>query len=73
MIDPSFEGVSRLFVLSLENGNDRTGHTGYYLPKVEINDYNVKIDGRNFFDQPIHDKIKTYENIRKISTGQGHD
>ena len=46
-------------MLSLENGNDRTGHTGCYLPKVEINDHNVKIDGRNFFDQPIHDEIKT--------------
>ena len=29
------------------------------------------IDGRNFFDQPIKSMIKTYENIRKIATGQG--
>ena len=36
-------------------------------------DYNVKIDGRNFFDQPISDDIKTYENIRKIAAGQGDD
>ena len=31
------------------------------------------IDGRNFFDQPINSDLKTYENIRKIATGQGDD
>ena len=31
------------------------------------------IDGKNFFDQPINSKRKTYENIRKIATGQGDD
>ena len=46
-------------------------HHTYYLPKVEIKDYNVMIDGRNVFDQPINSMIKTYENIRKIATVQG--
>ena len=46
---------------------------GYYLPNVEIKDYNVMIDGKNFFDQPITNNLKTYDNIRKIATGQGHD
>ena len=36
-------------------------------------DYNVMIDGKNFFDQPINSDLKTYENIRKIVTGQGDD
>ena len=45
----------------------------YYLPKVEIKDYNVMIDGKNVFDQPINSMIKTYENIRKIAAGQGDD
>ena len=31
------------------------------------------IDGKNFFDQPINNNIKTYENIRKIATGKGDD
>ena len=31
------------------------------------------IDGKYFFDQPVNSKIKTYENIRKIATGQGGD
>ena len=51
----------------------KTPHSTYYLPKVEIKDYNVMIDGRNFFDQPINNMSKTYENIRKIATGKGDD
>ena len=54
LINPSFQGVSRLFVLVFENENDRTSHSTYYLPKVELKDYNVMVDGRNFFDQPIN-------------------
>ena len=61
LINPSVQGVNRLFVLSFENENDRTSHSTYYLPKVEIKDYNVMIDGRNFFDQPINSMNKTYE------------
>ena len=48
-------------------------HTGYYLPKVEIKDYNVMIDGKNFFDQPIKIDMRTYDTIRKIATGQADD
>ena len=45
----------------------------YYLPKVEIKDYHVMIDGKTFFDQPINSMIRTYENIGKIATGKGDD
>ena len=44
-----------------------------YFPNVEIKDYNVMIDGKNFFDQPVKNNKGTYENIRKIATGQGDD
>ena len=71
--NPRFQKVNILFVLSFENENDRTSHSTYYLLKVEIKDYNVMIDGRNFFDQPINSMSKTYENIRKIATGKGDD
>ena len=57
--------------MSYENENDITAHKWNYLPKVEIKDYNVKIDGNKFFDQPINKNIKTYEKIKKIGTGQG--
>ena len=49
LVDPSFQGINRLFVLSFENEDDRTSHSTYYLPKVEIKDYNVMIDGKNVF------------------------
>ena len=63
LINPSFQGVNRLFVLSFENENDRTSHSTYYLPKVEIKNYNVMIDGKFFFDQTINSMTKTYKNI----------
>ena len=59
--------------MSFKNKNGRTSHSEYYLPNVEIKDYNVKIDGRSLFDKPINNNIKTYENSRKIATGQGDD
>ena len=61
LVDLSFQRVNRLFVLSFENEHDRTSHSEYYLPKVEIKDYNVKIDGKNFFDQPISNDAKTWK------------
>ena len=51
----------------------RTSKRRYYIPNVEIKDYNVMIDGKNFFDQPIKNDKVTYENIRKNATGQGDD
>ena len=51
LINLSFQGINRLFVLLFENNGGRRGsYTRYYLPLVEIKDYNVVIDGQNFFD-----------------------
>ena len=73
LVEPSFQGVNMLFVLAFENDDDRTSSDEYYLPTVEIKDYNIMINGENFFDQPIKNNKVTYENIRKIATGQGDD
>ena len=73
LVEPSFQGVNRLFVLAFENDNHRTSDDRYYLPTVEIKDYNIMINGENIFDQPIKNNKVTYENIRKIATGQGDD
>ena len=73
LVEPSFQGVKRLFVLAFENDDDRTSDDEYYLPTVEIKDYNIMINGENFFDQPIKNNKVTYDNIRKIATGQGDD
>ena len=62
LVEPCFQGVNRLFVLTSEDDAQRTRNKRYYLPKVEIKDYNVMIDGKYFFDQPM--KIyETYEHI----------
>ena len=71
LIEPSFQGVNRLFVLAFEDDAQRISRKRHYIPHAEIKDYNVMIDGKNFFDQPINNMIKTYENIRKITIGQG--
>ena len=70
LIEPSFLGVNRLFVLAFEhdNNNDRRiSSKRYYIPKVEIKDYNVMTDGKTFFDKPAKNDKVTYENIRKIT------
>ena len=71
LIDPSFQGVNRLFVLAFKNEAQRKVH--YYLPNVEIKNYNVMINGENVFDQPIKDNKVTYENIIKVATGKEDD
>ena len=73
LVEPSFQGVNRLFVLAFENDDNRTSDDEYYLPTIEIKDYNIVINGENFFDQPIKNNKITYDNIRKIATGQGDD
>ena len=73
LIEPSFQGVNRLFVLAFENDDQRTSNKRYYIPNVEIKDYNVMIDGKNFFDQPVKNDKVIYENIRKITEGQRVD
>ena len=78
LLDSSCQGVNRLFVLTYDNtaGNNQVSvdsYKKYFLPRIKINNYNIEIDGRNFYDQPINDSIKQYDEIRKISTGKGHD
>ena len=87
-LDASFQGVRRLFVLAfnnttvnvpnnpINNTNNRVlrnSHTKYFLPRVNITNYNVLIDGKNIYYQPINDLVKQYDEIRKTATGQGDD
>ena len=56
LIDPTFRNINRLFVLSFKNGNDdpaRDSFDEYYMPLVEIKDFNALIDNTPFFDQPV--------------------
>ena len=72
----SFQGVNKLFVFPYASGNNVTDenlYKKYFLPRNEIKNYNIKIDGRNFYGQSINDSSKQYDEIRKKSTGQGDD
>ena len=73
LIEPSFQGVNRIFVLTFENDDHRTSDERYYLPTLKIKDYNIMINGENFFDQPVKNNKVTYDNIRKIAIGYGDD
>ena len=65
--------MNRLFVLAFENDAQRINNKRYYIPNVKIKDYNVMIDGKNFFDQTVKNDKVTYDYIRKVTTGQGDD
>ena len=76
LIELSFLGVNRLFVLAFEHDDDNDkiiSNRRYYIPNVKIKDYNVMIDGETFSNQPVNNDKITYEKIRKNSTGQGDD
>ena len=87
-LDTSFKRVNRLLVLAFNKttesvaGNpinntanrvQRDSHRKYFFPRVDITNYNVLIDGRNFYDQPINGQIKKDDETRKIATEQGDD
>ena len=66
LIDPTFMNVNRLFVLSFtRNNNTDSGYSfsNYYVPKVRVNDFNVLIDGKSFFDLPVKNEEEAYEKL----------
>ena len=67
LIDPKFTNVNRLYALSYENEVDRTSFSNYYVPKNEMKDFNVLIDGKPFFEIPVKNKEETYEAIIEMS------
>ena len=78
LLDSSCQGVKRLFVLGYDNiaRNNQVSldsYKKYFFPRVKIDNCNINIYGRNFYDQPINDSIRQYDEVRKISTGQGDD
>ena len=67
LIDPTFTSVNILFVLSFENEEDGTSFSKYYLPKVEIKDFNVLTDGKPFFEIPVKNKEEAYEAVIEMN------
>ena len=79
LIDPTFTNVNRLFVLSFERIEEnnikkdyRDSFSHYYVPKVEIKDFNVLIDGKSFFDLPVKNEEQAYEKIIEISNNNDY-
>ena len=60
LIDPTFNKVNRLFVLSFKNEENRTSFSKHYTPKVEIKEFSVLIDGKSFFDMLVKNKEEAY-------------
>ena len=75
-LDLSFQGVNRLFVMAYNRANGqptRNGQQKYYLPRIDLEKYNVVIDGRNFYDNPIERDIEKYKELKKVMIGKGKD
>ena len=75
-LDPSFQGVNRLFFTAYNSANGqptRNGQRKYYLPRIDLNKYNVIIDGRIFYDNPIESDIEKYRELKKVMIGKGED
>ena len=76
VLDPSFQGVNRLFVMAYSRVHDqptRNGRQKYYLPRIDLNKYNVIIDGRNFYDNEIESDIEKYRELKKVMIRKGED
>ena len=65
-------------VLSTDDGDavftinepTRNGQRKYYLPRIDLEKYNVIIDGTNFYDNPTESDIKKYRKLTKVMTGE---
>ena len=75
-LDSSFQGVNRLFVMAYNRANGqpaRNGQQKYYLPRIDLENYSVIIDERNFYDNPIESDIEKYRELKKVMIGKGED
>ena len=75
LIRPTFSNVNRLFVLSFAKnilGDKRGSFSRYYVPNVEIKDFNVLINGKSFFDLPVKNEEEAYEKIIDMSNNNDY-
>ena len=79
LLDPSYQGVNRLFVMSFakntvkRNTGDAESHRRYYLPRIKFKDYNILIDGRNIYYQNINDIMARYNELLNLTTERSED
>ena len=75
LIDPTFININKLFVLCFPRNNNtdsRYSYSNYSVPKVKINDFNVLIDGKSFFDLPVKNEEEAYEKIIKMNNNNDY-
>ena len=75
-LDPSFQGVNRLVIIAysrVAGQPDRNSQQKCYLPRIDLNKYNVIIDGRNFYDNPIESGVEKYRELKKVMIEKGED
>ena len=75
LIDPTFTSVNRLFVLSFartNSGDNRYIFSDYYVPNIEIKDFNILIYGKSFFDLPVKNEDEAYEKIMDMSNNNDY-
>ena len=75
-LESNFVGVKRHFVLVYSNQDDNARISKarrYYLTKVIVKTYNVIINRINFYEQATDSDIKSYKEIKRLTTGQGED
>ena len=75
LIDPTFTSINKLFVLSFtrnNEGDNRYSFSHYYVPNVEIKDFNVLNDGKSFFDFPVKSKEEAYKKIIDMSNNNDY-
>ena len=75
-LDPSFQGVNRLRVMAynrVDGQPTRNEQQKYCLPRINLNKYNVIIDGRNFYDIPMESDIEKYRELKKVMVGKAED
>ena len=75
LIDPAFMNFNRLLVLSFPRniiGDDRDSFSDYYVPNVEIKDFNVLINGKSFFHLPVKNEEEVYEKIMDMSNNKDY-
>ena len=77
LLSASFQGVRRLFVLAYDATDDNEAgikdNKKYFLPRAKIENYNLLIDGKKIYDQPINDFLKQYDEVTEVSTRQSDD
>ena len=74
LIDLTFKNIKRFFVLPFKNGNDDPTlnyFDKYYIPLLEIKDFNALIDNKPFLDKPVKSKQETYE--KHVETSRNDD